>query len=115
MKSSNAQTGERETAPAIQADGLFHVIEDAFVITRCRGVLKQAKLYHRRGALYVGASGGFVRLSGNGNTSAPNLSYEEIVGFEPAATDNLGRPVYVEPARLAAPAAVRRLAAPRAV
>lgn len=56
----------------------FHIIEDAAAIIVTRSVFKQVKLYHRGNALYVGASGGFVRLYKGGRTGVPNLSWDDI-------------------------------------
>jgi hypothetical protein len=56
----------------------FHIIEEAAVILRSRGVWKQAKVYIRGQAIYAGAGGGFVRLYKGGGTSVPNLSWDDI-------------------------------------
>lgn len=56
----------------------FHIIQDAEVITVSKSVYKQAKVYHRGEALYVGAGGGFVRLYAGGNTGLPNLRWDDI-------------------------------------
>lgn len=74
----------------------FHIIPDADIITVSKSVYKQAKVYHRGGALYVGASGGFVRLYAGGNTGTPNLRWDDIdipgiTGPEAIAKDALGK------------------------
>lgn len=56
----------------------FHIIQDAEVITISKSVFKQAKVYHRGDALYVGAGGGYVRLYAGGNTGLPNLRWDDI-------------------------------------
>lgn len=58
---------------------LFHVIDDAFVILCSRGVYRQAKLYRRGLSLYAAFGGGFVKVMGMNGTSAPNVSWREIV------------------------------------
>jgi len=69
---------------------LFHVIDDAQVILRSKGVYKQAKVYQRNDRLYAGHGSGFIGLSKSG-TTGPNISVDELVlGFEPDA-DPLGR------------------------
>lgn len=56
----------------------FHIIPDADVIIVTRSVYKQAKVYRRGDALYVGTSGGFVRLYANGSTGVPALRWDDI-------------------------------------
>lgn len=56
----------------------FHIIEEAAVILRTKGVWKQAKVYLRGTAVYAAAGGGFVRLYKGGGTSVPNLSWDDI-------------------------------------
>jgi hypothetical protein len=53
---------------------LFHVVDDAFVILRTRGVYKQAKLYQRGKDYYAGVAGGYVRILRHNGTSNPNVS-----------------------------------------
>lgn len=74
----------------------FHIIPDADVITVSKSVYKQAKVYHRGGALYVAAGGGFVRLYKGGNTGVPSLRWDDIdipgiTGAEAIAADKLGK------------------------
>lgn len=57
-------------------DGLFHIIEDAQIVLRNRGVYRQSKLYHRNGLVYAGLGSGFVRLTANNGTSHPNVTWE---------------------------------------
>jgi len=62
---------------------LFHEIPDAEAIIRQRGgIFKQAKVYRRGGKLYIGASGGYVRLTAKfgdtWGTSNPNISVVDI-------------------------------------
>lgn len=69
----------------------FHVIDDAAVILRSRGVYRQTKVYRRGDALYAGYGGGFLRLCGNSGTSRPDVSWDEIDAGCETATDKLGR------------------------
>lgn len=73
----------------------FHIIPDADVIIVSKSVFKQAKVYRRGDALYVGASGGFVRLYAGGSTGLPNLRWDDIdiPGLSRAEiiADNLGK------------------------
>jgi len=71
----------------------FHVIDDAAVILRTRGVYRQAKVYRRGIDVYAGFGNGFVRLHAGGGTSAPNLSWDAIdIGGMPAPVgDSFGR------------------------
>ena len=72
----------------------FHVIDDAAVILRARGVYKQVKVYRRGEAAYAGYSGGFIRLYANGGTSFPNVSWEDIdVGDIRVSADSLSHMV----------------------
>lgn len=78
----------------------FHVVEDAAVILRSRGVYKQAKVYLRGSAVYAGAAGGFVRLYRDGGTGVPSLSWDDIdMGSADDAllTDALGKLSYHGP------------------
>lgn len=56
----------------------FHVIDDAAVILRSKGVYRQSKVYHRGNALYAGWGAGFVRLYQGGGTGMPTLSWDDI-------------------------------------
>jgi len=73
----------------------FHVVEDAAVILRSRGVYKQAKVYLRGKDVYAGAAGGFVRLYTGGGTGHPNISWDDIdlngVGGDSLTPDALGK------------------------
>lgn len=64
---------------------LFSSIEDKQTVIRNtkNGVYKQAKLYERKGELYAGYSGGFIRLIREGRTSNPNILWDDIeVSFD---------------------------------
>lgn len=64
----------------------FHVIEDAVVILRSKGVYKQAKVYERGGYLYAGYGSGFIRMGANG-TGLPNVSVDAFeLPYTPATT-----------------------------
>lgn len=57
---------------------LFHIVEDATVILRSRGVFYQKKVYRRGNTLYAGWSSGFIRLGSGDATSNPNVSYDAL-------------------------------------
>lgn len=62
---------------------LFHIIPDAEGIIRIRGaVFKQVKLYQRKGRVFIGAQGGFVRittqLGDEWGTSAPGITVIDL-------------------------------------
>jgi hypothetical protein len=61
----------------------FHIIDEAAVILRQRGVFRQVKVYRRGDALFAGHGNGFVRLYKGGGTSAPNLAWDdmEVLGY----------------------------------
>lgn len=73
----------------------FHIVDDAAVILRSRGVYKQAKVYLRGKDVYAGAAGGFVRLYKGGGTGHPNISWDDIdlngVGAESLTPDVHGK------------------------
>lgn len=69
----------------------FHVIDDAAVILRSRGVYRQAKVYRRGEGLYASYSGGFLALYGNSGTSHPNVSWDEIDAGCETGVGRLGR------------------------
>lgn len=75
---------------------LFHIVDDCFVIIRCRGVYRQAKVFCRRGKLYAGYGAGFVRLMGGGGTTVPAMMWEELSEHPHIALKATG-PVLVEP------------------
>lgn len=57
-------------------DNLFHVIDDAQVVLRSKGVFKQVKLYRRGEHVYAGWGSGFIRLLKHGQTTHPSVSYD---------------------------------------
>lgn len=57
---------------------LFHIIDDAAVILRAKGVYKQVKMYQRAGELYAGWGSGFIGLRREHTTTLPNVSWEDI-------------------------------------
>lgn len=73
----------------------FHIIDEAAVILRTKGVWKQAKVYIRGKAIYAAAGTGFVRLYKGGGTSVPNLSWDDIdlngVGADSLTPDAHGK------------------------
>ena len=75
---------------------MFHIVEDAVVILRSKGVFYQKKVYRRGDRLFAGWGGGFIRLGGGDATSNPNVSYEEL-SMPPDVVlkrGELGAPVY---------------------
>ena len=59
-------------------DGLFHIVDEAQIVLRSKGVFRQVKLFHRDGKLYAGWGNGFVRLLASGGTSHPSVSWEVL-------------------------------------
>ncbi len=64
---------------------LFTIIEDAAAIVRGNGgVFKQSKVYHRGGRVFVGHSGGFLRVTARfgdtWGTSNPNVKVVDMSG-----------------------------------
>ncbi len=57
---------------------LFHILEDVQCITRFRGVFHQVPVYRRGDRLYAKHGSGFIRLEGNGNTTAPSVIYVDL-------------------------------------
>lgn len=55
----------------------FHIIDDAAVILRVKGVYRQVKVYQRAGELYAGWGGGFIGLRRNNGTTRPDISWVE--------------------------------------
>lgn len=69
----------------------FHVIEDAAVVLRSKGVFRQTKAYRRGEFIYAGYGSGFVQLLARGATSHPDVSWLDTdVAHVPG---ELGRPV----------------------
>lgn len=62
---------------------LFHVIDDAFVILRSKGVYRQAKLYRRGVGTYAAWGAGFIRVLKGGGTTNPNVGW---VDLDPSVT-----------------------------
>ncbi|KRR22145.1 hypothetical protein [Bradyrhizobium retamae] len=78
---------------------LFSAIEDKQTVIRNTksGVYKQAKLFERKGEIYAGANGGFIRLLVGGRTSHPYMLWDDIeVEFEISKISIGGGLVYVE-------------------
>lgn len=57
---------------------LFHIVDDAAVILRAKGVYRQAKVYVRMGELYAGWGSGFIGLRREKGTTLPNVSWETL-------------------------------------
>lgn len=56
----------------------FHVLEDAAVVLRSKGVYRQAKVYRRADGVYAAWGAGYIRLYRKGGTTAPNVSWDDI-------------------------------------
>jgi len=56
----------------------FHVIDDAAVILRSKGMFRQAKVYRRGADVYAGWGNAFIRLLRGSATTHPNVSWDEI-------------------------------------
>ena len=57
---------------------MFHVIPDAFAITRINGLFRQAAVYHHKGRIFVKHGAGYAYIHSNGDTSVPKLRLDEI-------------------------------------
>lgn len=56
----------------------FHIIDDAAVILRTKGVYRQAKVFVRAGGIYAAHGVGFIRLYKGGGTGLPTVSWDDI-------------------------------------
>jgi len=61
---------------------LFHVIDDAQVVLRSKGVFRQAKVYERCNKLYAAWGSGFITIGRGGLTSLPNVSWLVVHGVD---------------------------------
>lgn len=61
----------------------FHVIQDAAAIVVTKSVFKQVPVYRRGRAIYIGARGGYVRISKGGLTDVADIRWDglEIPGL----------------------------------
>ena len=59
---------------------LFSAIDGKQTVIRNAktGVYKQAHLYERKGEMYAGVAGGFIRLMAEGRTSHPAMLWDDI-------------------------------------
>jgi hypothetical protein len=71
---------------------LFHIIEDAFVVVRRRGVFRQAKVFARGDAIYAGYGNGFVKLFARGTSSVSDMVWEDITECSAIRIDSRGTP-----------------------
>lgn len=69
----------------------FHILDDAAVIIRSKGIYRQCKVYYRGDHLYAGVGTGFVKLLSNPGTSNPSISWDDLDA--PHRIDRLGRPM----------------------
>ena len=74
---------------------LFHIIDDAQIILKSKGVFYQKKLYRRGDRLYAGWGAGYIRIGGQSATSCPNVSWEsmDLPDHLVLAKGELGAPV----------------------
>ena len=59
-------------------DNLFHIIEDAQIVLRSRGVFRQEKLFRRGQPPLRKVGAGFIRIGAGDATSCPHVSYETM-------------------------------------
>lgn len=71
---------------------LFHEIVDVQAVLRKKGRYFQCKLYWYGEGIYARYAGSFIRLSGNGGTSLPDVSW---IGSLPFPRDALNRPTWI--------------------
>ena len=79
---------------------LFHIIDDAQVILRSKGVFRQAPMYRRSEELFAKHGSGFIRLMSRGATSAPNVSWIDMDTSDSSVASNGGQfnsPRWVSP------------------
>lgn len=75
---------------------MFHIIEDAAVILRSKGLFQQAKLYRRGNAIYAAWGKGFIRLHSGSGTTIPGVSWDEIISNNIAWRDLTRAPAWVD-------------------
>jgi hypothetical protein len=66
---------------------LFHVIDDAQVVLRSKGVFKQVKVFRRDNRLYAQHGGGFIGLRRDGGTTHPQIAWDYIEGAKWTVVD----------------------------
>ena len=72
----------------------FHIIDDAAVILRSKGVYRQAKVYYRGDDVFAGWGNGFIRLLRGSATTHPNVSWDGIDAAGVTWTGPREQPVY---------------------
>lgn len=77
---------------------LFHILDECFVITRNRGVFRQAKVFVRGEHVYAAHGNGFVRLMGHGGTTVPTMVWEGLSDHPGVQMRLGGAPKYGQPA-----------------
>lgn len=90
---------------------LFHQIEDCFVVLRCKGVFRQAKVFRRGKHVYAAAGAGFLRLLNRGATTRPETTWEDLTASPEIRMLNNGCPEASSPAPIVAIASPGALAA----
>jgi hypothetical protein len=69
---------------------LFHIVEGAVAILRCKGVYRQVPVYRRDNLnnrtpadeLFAKWGGGFIGLRAHGGTTVPHVVWEHLEGVE---------------------------------
>lgn len=61
---------------------LFHIIDNAVVVLRSRGVFRQVQVYRRNAQLYAKWSNGFIGLRAGNGTTLPHVSWDYIEGVQ---------------------------------
>lgn len=74
---------------------MFHIIPEAFAVTRKGGIYKQTTVYQHNGRIFVKEGSGYVYVYRQG-TSIPKLHIDEIILPFEQTFDSLGRMVVPE-------------------
>lgn len=64
---------------------MFAIIEGAVIVTKCRGIYRQGKMYERGGRIFAQWSSGYITISkaaGRLSTSIPDVLVDEIEGLD---------------------------------
>lgn len=61
---------------------MFHIIPEAYAVTKLNGIYRQVQVYQHAGRVFVKHGSGFVYLFRDGGTSVPKLHVDEIHGVD---------------------------------
>lgn len=61
---------------------LFHKVEGAAVVLRCKGVFRQVDVYQRSGELFAKWGGGFIGLRRGDGTTKPEVLWDYLDGVQ---------------------------------